>query len=75
MMKVLIDFHGSKLVQAVQVIEDLIADVRKRSETADAELIVGHGVIRQKLLSLLKSYGLKPLLKLGNDGVIICILE
>jgi len=46
-----------------------------RSGPQDIEFITGHGVIRNELVKLLQSYGLTPRTKLGNTGVIVCIIE
>ncbi len=73
------DYHGFTLKQALTDLEDTIAAVRTeelhRGIGVDAEFIVGHGVIRDKLIELLKARGLTPEVMLGNDGVIVCVIE
>jgi hypothetical protein len=73
------DYHNFTLEQAMINAHDVIGLVRgankKANKAQDAEFIVGHGVIRDELVNLLQSYGLKPSTKLGNTGVIICLIE
>lgn len=73
------DYHGFTLQQALTDVEDTISAVRTqemhRGIGTDAEFIVGHGVIREKLIELLKNRGLDPSVKFGNDGVIVCVIE
>ena len=51
------DYHGFTLQQALTDVEDTISAVRTqemhRGIGTDAEFIVGHGVIREKLIELL----------------------
>ena len=72
------DFHGYKLEQALNKAHQIIGEVRMRKSAVafvDVEFIVGHGVIRNELISLLKSYGIEAKPQLGNAGVILCHIE
>lgn len=73
------DYHKFKLHEALCDAEDVInafrMNRRHKESTEDAEFIVGHGVIRIHLIKLLESHGLSPTPQLGNDGVILCLLQ
>ena len=70
------DFHGWKLEEAKQAVEHIISSVRAEGgELVNAEFITGHGVIRDSLLELLKSYGLDANVSWANSGVINAIIE
>jgi hypothetical protein len=69
------DFHGNKLEDALRQADIAVGKVRQAGKTETAEFIVGHGVIRDELIQLLKAYGLNPTIKMGNSGVITVIIE
>lgn len=73
------DYHGWTVTSAEVDVEDVISYVRmnkaNRESTEDAEFIVGHGPIREKVIEVLKWNGCSPRPKLGNDGVIVCVIE
>lgn len=69
------DFHGLKLDQALSEVHRFVTQIRLQKKTEELQLIVGHGIIRDKVLELLTEYNLDPSIQLGNSGVIICTLE
>lgn len=73
------DYHHFKLHEAIQDVENTISAFRMnrmtKYSTEDAEFIVGHGIIRDKLMEFLNAYGLSPTIQMGNSGVILCTLE
>jgi len=75
------DYHGFLLQEAMKDAEDIIYDVRarnlrlKKHVHEDVEIITGNGVIKEHLIALFERYGLKPSVKLGNSGVILCTIE
>lgn len=69
------DFHGYKLNEAIQCVHSMVSNVRRDFETCQCELITGHGIIRDSVIQVLKSYGLNPTIKLGNSGVVTCLVE
>lgn len=69
------DFHGISLLDAQIQLHKLIDKIRLKGIPEDVELIVGHGVIRNQFIDILKLYGLTPSIQLGNSGVIVCVIE
>jgi hypothetical protein len=69
------DFHGYRLDEAIQCVHSLVGNVRKEFVTEECELITGHGIIRDKVLETLRGYGLYPSIKIGNSGVVKCLVE
>jgi hypothetical protein len=72
---IVIDYHRFKLDDAMTHVEALISNYRINSTSEDVEFITGYGIIRTELITLLKSYGLDPKYKLGNQGTILCLIE
>lgn len=70
-----VDYHNYSLADALAHAERLVFVTRTKRRTADVEFITGNGVIKTELMNLLKTLGLSPSVKLGNDGCIICIIE
>lgn len=70
-----IDYHGVPVVDAVNDVMGIIDLHRMRKQSVEYEFIVGFGRIRDALPPLLRGYGLKPTFKLGNTGVILCLIE
>lgn len=69
------DYHNHTLSQAMEDVSNVIGHVRLKGERKDAEFITGRGVICEELLKVLSAHGLFPSLKLGNDGVVVCVIE
>jgi len=69
------DFHGLKTSEALLIVEQIISKVRQNKTTELVSFITGHGVIRDEVLKLLQSYNLSAKLQIGNDGVIIVMIE
>lgn len=70
-----IDFHGYTVEQSIHAVDLLIGRIRTTGKMEIAHLITGHGVIRDTLLTLLRSYGLNGRLGLNNYGMIIVEIE
>lgn len=70
-----IDYHGWTLDDALQDARGIIDRFRKAKHSGDVEFITGRGAIRVELFRLLELYKLSPSYKLGNDGVIVCLIE
>jgi hypothetical protein len=71
----IIDYHNFTLEDALAHAERLVFVVRTKRRTDDVEFITGFGVIRNELMERLKTLGLSPSLKLGNEGVIVCVIQ
>ena len=73
------DYHGFTVKLALQDLEELITGVRMNALPTklakDAEFIVGHGQIRKELIQRLEFYGCAPRQKLGNQGIIVCVIQ
>jgi len=71
------DFHGWKLEDAKQTVEQIISNVRMvGGEIVNAEFITGHGVIQTELLILLRNkYNLDARVSWSNSGVITVSIE
>ncbi len=69
------DYHHYSLQEAIRDAESLIAGIRMTMNTEYCEFIVGHGIIKDELISLLKAHGLEPTIQLGNSGVVLCEIE
>lgn len=69
------DFHGWSVNDALQEVELIIGQVRKSGKTEQAEFVTGYGTIRQAINNLLEKYSLSSSYKLGNNGVIVAIIE
>lgn len=69
------DFHGLSLGDAIREVEYTVSSVRIAGKTEQAEFITGHGAIRTGVFNVLRKYSLAPYSKLGNQGVIIVIIE
>lgn len=70
-----IDYHNFTLEDALAHAERFVFVTRTKHRSDDVEFITGFGVIRTELLERLKTLGLSPSLKLGNEGVIICVIQ
>lgn len=72
-----VDYHGFKLEDALTNAHTIIGAARMNNNKAyqEVEFITGHGVIKQELITLLQSYGLRPSTKIGNTGCIIVTIE
>lgn len=69
------DYHNHTLDQAVNDVDSIVSATRMSGKVEDCELIVGHGIIRNELIFVLKTYGFAPRIQLGNSGVIVCEIE
>ncbi len=69
------DYHGWKLEDAMFDIDRCVSTIREKRDCKDIQFITGHGIIQKEALDLLKAYGLKPTIQLGNSGVIVCMVE
>lgn len=69
------DFHGYSYNEASDEVHDIVAKIRGARKTENVELITGHGLIRDNIIFILRNYGLHPTIKLGNFGVIVCVVE
>jgi hypothetical protein len=70
------DYHGFTLLDAIIDVERHVYFIRETKDCKDMEFIVGNGVIKERVMKLLKDqYKLRPKLKLGNSGVICCYVE
>lgn len=69
------DYHGFKVIEAINNLESLIDGVRQERKTIEVEVVTGFGQIRTEVFQKLLDYGLDPSYKLGNDGTIYCVIE
>ena len=69
------DFHGYTMHDAIHEVEMLIGDIRKRKATETIKFITGIGIIQISLTELLNSYHIGYTYQLGNQGVLIAIIE
>jgi hypothetical protein len=70
-----VDYHEYTVADALAHAERYVSVVRIKRRTDDAEFITGFGEIRTQLMEHLKTLGLNPSYKLGNEGVIVCTIE
>jgi len=64
------DFHEWTLADAEQEVHNIVGQVRIKGKMQQAEFITGNGVIKTVAFNILKSYGLDPVIRWGNSGVI-----
>ncbi len=69
------DFHGCKLEDVGGQVDMMIGYFRGRKMVGDVEFITGRGPIRAEVFKVLEQYGIEGKLKLGNDGVIVAVIE
>ena len=69
------DFHGYALCDAIQEVELIIGDVRKKGITESAEFITGHGAIRIAITEIFNSYHLTIHAQIGNNGTLVATIE
>jgi len=69
------DYHGYPLNDAIDDLNRIIGEVRMSRKREYAEFITGFGVIRAAFFSLLKAHGLNPSYKIGNEGIIVVVIE
>ena len=70
-----IDFHWKSLEQAENIIHAQVSKARCAGKVDHLELVVGHGVIKERLLEILKDYDLEPHVDVANDGQINVTVE
>lgn len=70
------DFHGLTADEAEAKVHQIVGRVRQARATERVEFIVGQGgPVRTAVFQTLALYGVKPRPKLGNEGVLIAMVE
>lgn len=64
------DFHGKSVEEAINIVEKIIDDARSCRATYNCIFITGNGVIKKRLIELLKGYGFHVFEQIGNSGVL-----